>query len=1184
MTPFDVLTAPIPSGQVLLEASAGTGKTTTITGLVVRCLLEKKVQGLGNILIVTFTNAATEELKTRIRSALHQTLAACRGHAAKEPYGPIGRSYGAAGIPVLEGALAAADEMSVCTIHSFCRRVLAEAAFETGMPFQLDFVQDDSTQTMEAAQDALREIVHRGNRQIAQLADQAELTPEELVQLHQDWQRYPDTILQPDPPPLAEVLAALSELNGKTREHLTPAAFEALSSTVALDKDPAFGLRKAQALHATLVQRSQDSAAYFLDLLHAIPAEKPKVRKKGEAAPTDAARPLVAHCAQVREALATGIASLKKELLLQMHARLSGGKAKSSVLSLDDLLREVGRAISDPSRGPLVLAAIRKRWQIALIDEFQDTDPLQYHVFRTAFTNLPLFLVGDPKQSIYAFRGADVHAYLRARDDATTKGTLNRNFRSHPQLVAAVDHLFRGPCAFAESRITMPKVSAALSPSDCALIGCDGAPMQIRYLVSPPTGKNEPSVVNKRPLERRIANDLADEIVRLLGTNVCLSAKGGVALPLRAGDIAVLTRTAKQAALVQSALRARRIHSALARSGNLFDCDEITDVRRILAGILRMHDLKLLRGAWTTTLYGIAPSELAALEKDQARLQAETDQAGRLRQVWIRRGFAVMFHTLLELRQVRSRLLALPDGERRLTNYLQAAELLTHAAAERKLLPEALARWLERQCQEHSELAAELRELRMESDADAVQVMTMHVSKGLEYDVVFVPFLALKPGGRSNKALHVHREGGGRALVEAKDAAAHELDAAARDQIAEETRIAYVALTRAKRRTYVYWAVSKECIKTGLGYLFHGPGRTSQPQVEVKKEWWKSASITKKRYWQQELQSLADRSQGAIDLALFSLEEPPLQVASDQAAETQLAKARPLPTHVPATWTTISFSLLQRGAKHADLGRDLAEPSHVPQSQPVDVPPSGIHAFAAGAKAGTCLHEILEHTDFAQTGAPSFAQQVRSTLQLHGLLDPAAHRQPIEPVAPVTAALHTVCSTKLPGLGFAFADLAKGRSRAEWAFWLPTGKVRPRDLASLFARTGNPGYAERLRSMADSTMAGYFHGVIDLLCEQEGRYYVVDWKSNLLGATDADYTQERMQAELDANHYTLQYHLYLVAVHRLLRSRIEDYDYDRHMGGAAFVFLRGAHHATRGVVFDRPARARIEALERWITG
>mgnify|MGYP003338516463 FL=1 len=321
--------------------------------------------------------------------------------------------------------------------------------------------------------------------------------------------------------------------------------------------------------------------------------------------------------------------------------------------------------------------------------------------------------------------------------------------------------------------------------------------MQLRFLASPLTKQQGYSSLDKSVLAQHTIRDVADEIVRLLNSRVRLRHKDGTNSPLRTGQIAVLTRTRKQAEAMQEALRLRQVHSVLARSGNLFECDELAEVRRLLVGLLRIQDLPRLRSAWATELWGIAPEALHALERDPVRLQAEIDLANRLKTIWNRQGIAVMFHKLLEERQVRARLAAKPGGERQLTNYLQTAELLTHAAAERRLLPEALHRWLEQQCQDHEVLNPDLRELRMESDADAVQIMTIHVSKGLEFEIVFVPFLG--NGFRGQNHLYVHRPGGGRALVKQEDAEPHERDAAARDRIAEDTRLAYVALTRARQ-------------------------------------------------------------------------------------------------------------------------------------------------------------------------------------------------------------------------------------------------------------------------------------------------------------------------------------------------------------------------------------------------
>ncbi|MGE3173039.1 MAG: exodeoxyribonuclease V subunit beta [Planctomycetota bacterium] len=1197
-TAFDLRRGKLPKGTMLLEASAGTGKTYTITGIVLRMLLEGIVESLPQVLVVTFTVAATEELKTRLRRALAQGIAACEGAPTDDPFlQHLAAAHGQDGARTLRKALAQADEMSVATIHGFCRRVLEESAFESALPFASDFVDDEVPLLAEAARDAVRLEVLSRSPVAGAIAVAGKLLPDDLLPQYRQLRRHPDTALQPPPgewtTALAEVAALIERARALAADDDLPVAE---LRRLAFRKDANSPLEHAgAALPDELRTRLADGDDPCLDWLLALEPERlHKALLKKNAPSLD--HPLFALCGALAEANARAAHALRHRLFTAMDLRLMRHKRTANCLTFTDLLDEVARTLRDPKLGKPLLQSIRARWQAALIDEFQDTDPRQYEVFATCFGDRRLLLVGDPKQSIYGFRGADVHSYLGARKDARRTHTLGENFRSHPDLVAAVELLFDGPAAFAHAGIELPEVAPALSAEALALLGDDGPALQLRWL---PPGSKEGKVTlhNRDYAEERAVVDVADECVRLLGGGVRVPLADGGERPLQARDLAVLTRTNAQAVAIQDELRRRAVHSAIGKAGDVFKCAEMDDVQRLLTALCNPTWLPVLRAAWTTPLFGLDGDDLRALDADEDELARQLAQADGWRRTWFRHGFVVMFQDLLDRLDVRRRLLQRADGERKLTNYLQIAELLHHAEVGRQLAPESLVQWLSHERRHADEIDYELRELRLESDADAVQILTVHGSKGLQYEVVFVPFAWV--GRDAPPPPRLVRTDAGHVLDYRPDGDSGEVFD--RDNLAEDLRLLYVALTRARRRCYLYWGALNGGQRAALTYLLAGPGRTADDAAQVPPpDVWAAQLKDDHAEWRRHAAALAAISDGAIGVSDMPAVAPPEpRPVLTGAAERGVGRARPLPAHLPPGFRIGSFTALLANDHAAPLpelpAAQLDEPAEPADADGVEAPAVGMFAFARGAAAGVCLHEILERVDFAAAAVPGedagTDALVRQVLQRHGLAEPAAHPAPLDPAPVVTAMVRALAALRPPALPFRLADLTRAAMQAEWQFFLRAGGAAPRALGALFRRHAPAhlgGYGDALERLPRPALNGYLRGFVDLVAEHAGRYWVFDWKSNWLGAEPDRYGDDRLLADVQRHHYVLQYHLYLLALHRHLRARLPDYDYDRCVGGACYVYLRavGAPGAAAGagVFVDRPDRAMIEALDRWLEG
>ena len=1176
---FDLPTASLEPGTVLLEASAGTGKTYALIGMLLRLLLEGRIERLDQALVVTFTVAATDELKTRLRTALQTTLAAVHTPCADAFFAKLARMEGAE--QKLTQALAAFDQIAISTIHGFCKRLLEEAAFESQEPFSLEFAADPLPLLARAAADALRGNYHKDLTARGALLQRAQLTPDRLVELYRLWQRHPNVALQPNEPAAEQQVAAVDAALQSLQPLCTDDAIARITQLVwnkvgnPYDSEPAMEIARFR-------ERLARCPALVLPLLlHYAPSSYEGNISKKRTKSSTYAHAFFHACDQLQELTTTATQHLTVELLHAMHARLEAGKRRDNVLSFDDLLARTHQALKDPARRPILLEALRAQYQVGLIDEFQDTDSLQYEIFADCFAQRTLFLIGDPKQAIYGFRGADLRTYLQARDDAVRGHTLTTNYRSGATLVAAIDRLWRPhPHAFLDDRITVPHVHAKAAPGTRELHGDGRAALHWRFV--PFTGSSPP-FPKKAVAEALVVADVAAEIVRLLRSDARLDGR-----PLRPQDIAILTRTNRQAIAVQEALRAVAVPSAIGKAGDIFDTDELIELQRFLQAVLHPGDLMRVRAAMSTRWWGFTASKLLAVEGDDDAFDQLLDRLAVWRQLWLRSGFIVMQERALVDLNVHARFLAMHAGERRLTNFRQLFELLHEAEHTHRLSPEGLLEWLQHERGNQEDIDYTLRELRLESDEDAAKILTVHGSKGLEYEVVFCPFLWDAKAPRTTE-LAPTEAGHDLEMKLGKDDPAW--DRVAAGLLAEELRLSYVAMTRAKRRCYVHWgALASQqggVWRSALSWLLFArgtvPGCDAQGKPDAR--WlnlWYERTKSDAMQWRTALAELVATSDGTMHLvdvparpAAERLPPPPVQ--SLQPARRPIRQVQPRALH--------SFSSLVAAVQEHELRPEVADASPTITAKGNA---TGIFAFARGPLAGQCLHTILEQFDFAEPECAANTQLVRSVLAANALLDADAHAGPIEPVAAVQRAFTDLAAANARPDGPTIAQLCSGARQVEWQFALPMHQGELRQLQRAFANNESLAaqqQSKRLATLPMRRLNGFLVGFVDLVVEHDGRFWVIDWKSNHLGNDAADYSTAALAAAMFDHDYVLQYHLYVLALHRHLRSRLANYDYERHMGGVVYAFLRGAVPGSAcGMYYDRVPWSLVVAMDQWALG
>jgi exodeoxyribonuclease V beta subunit len=783
---------PLESGTTLIEASAGTGKTWNISNLFVRLLAEAPTpkMAVDRILVVTFTEAATAELRDRIRKRLRAALAALERALPDDsplPEDPVfahlvaeGRQDG--NLPLraarLRTALECFDQSSISTIHGFCQRMLRLNAFESRVEFDQELVTDLRPYLEEVVQDfwvlqthdlwetLVRHLQSRGlldglRTLAAKVCEDDELPilppirddePAPSESGREAWQQATRQFRLEWEASRAQGAQVLAAAIAEGR--MKPSAFridEIPTILAAMERWLAAGTDPGSAL------------AWPLQRLRRSGLEKGASVRKGVSNPPvhrlfDACEDL-ATALEGLEAHMDEVAQwLRRRFVGFARAQLARRKAELHVQSFQDLLRVLRERLRGDD-GTRLRDAIRSRYDAALIDEFQDTDPVQWEIFQTVFGHAEgrLYLIGDPKQAIYAFRNADVFAYLRAKEAAPAVYTLTENHRSDRPVVEALNRLFGRlrplPFAFEPipfDRVTTPKDAVRLRVA--APPGHDGArdgppqatvtppPLRIRFLPGRPDGKPWSKDEADQRIPRLVARDIVDFLTsgaQVFDESMEGTDKWRAAVP---GDLAILVRKNRQARAIQQALRDAGIPGVVHGADNVLQSEEAREIAFVLAAILEPSRMARVRTAVATRLLGCTANQVAALETDEAALDAWMELFHDLGLTWEKQGFARMFRELLDRQGVMARVLAWRDGERRMTNILHVAELAHRAEAEEDHRPESLLGWLGRQIAA-AEADSDAVELRLETDADAVDIVTMHRCKGLEYRVTWCPYL-----------------------------------------------------------------------------------------------------------------------------------------------------------------------------------------------------------------------------------------------------------------------------------------------------------------------------------------------------------------------------------------------------------------------------------------------------------
>jgi len=1189
-------------GRQVIEASAGTGKTWTLAALYLRLVLgHERTEALlpPQILVMTFTDAATAELRERIRTRLSQAATyfdlSAQGREfpaslkVDEFLEKLRKSFDKKLWPrcalQLNCAAEWMDDAAIYTIHGWSRRMLTQHALESHNLFEQTRLENADQLKLTLVQDYWREWFYPLSGDTLQ-----HITP----------------LIGQDPAKLLKTLSEMwKEQERKPREgvapNITPAqaidthmAWQAQVEAAALAAREAWSDAVLQALQEAGAQKKikglrADFFANWLKVLQAWATQSTKAHvskeefKVLERFTTQALQDKgwaeaegFAFFAAMQTYVALFDAKPSTDKHIALHAAHAVGEAykaaktQRAAFDFSDLLQNLHHAVmADDGR---LATAIRQQYPVALVDEFQDTDPWQYGTLNRIYApgacneSNALVMIGDPKQAIYSFRGADLGTYLQARKDAEEHNddalhTLTGNHRSSVGLVKAVNHVFmqtEQPFASAQGEIAFVEVSAQGKEPALVVNGEERPPFTV-WQMHP---EEDADVVSSASYLHHTAQVFADQMADLLNQ--------GAATP---GDMAVLVRSQKQADAVRHALRARHIPSVyLSDHTSVYQSTEATDLWRLLRAVASPRQTGWVRAAVGSRLWALDLHQVLAITKDEAQWEQLLEQFHQWHGLWQQHGVLPMLHQWLHSQHVAQHMLAQPDGERRLSNLLHLGELLQHA--EQSLQGEhALVRYLGEQIQtEHHDSDAQ--QARLETDALCVKVITYHKSKGLQYPLVFVPFagaFAVEKKAKTNFAQD--------------DEADDDSDEQA-TSVEEDMRLLYVALTRAQRGLWMGVAETKNDLSKATA------------KTELKRS---ALSLLLKREARGDLSNQLHSLWGTcahIEVAAL----PALQHIRYQApAAINAPKDALTPTRTHhSLWWTASFSAITRGlvseSKRDEAVADAitdaimgatsdAQPDAVTTPAPDPESISAWQSFPAGARYGTLLHDLLEwlsqnNWPVANAQAPEWAKQAwanllerkASWLQLDDA--PRAQLEPwLQAVVQTPLPLHALNATSLT-----LRDLSTEHMWPEMEFNLEVSHVSATALDQLiqshvFEGTPRPALQARV-------MQGMLTGSMDLVLQHDGRYWVVDYKSNKLPSYDSATLQDAVLHK----RYEVQYVLYTLALHRLLKVRLPGYDYAQHMGGAVYMFLRGIHAKGAGVHLHRPPQVLIEELDAFFMG
>lgn len=1188
----------LPLNQIsLIEASAGTGKTYTIGSLYLRLLLKagennfSRPLNVEEILVVTFTEMATEELKKKIRERITDAIDKLTAFVETKDKSAFKNDEFLTAlyqdldifeaIHRLKLAEQNMDLAAIYTIHGFCRRMLMQYAFHSGIHFNLELIKDQSDLLVRFANEFWREHFYPLDFESANFIATELVSPANVLSLLK-------ADLGKDLQVEIENKQALSvsmqiflqqylgeyfkDIKALKRFWLESAGKISELITEELNKDYEKGEPKSLSRRSYNTSRlakwidqvnawANDPRDYVLNETLMSYFTQSALDEKGE----EGASPFIAPIFTELEECANALISpdlLRRVILYHyrqsLQQKLLDYKLNHQEKSFDDLLHLFCEALQS-AQGDELAEMIRFQYPFAMIDEFQDTDSQQYAIFSKIYRDNPekntgFIMIGDPKQAIYRFRGADIFTYLKASDEAQSRFELTKNYRSEKHLVDGVNALFDFPQSpFIYQNINFTAVDSRDDHMQFYLNG-KAEPAYRFYLT-------ESDKVNKTEMAKICAISI-QHWLKSAAENQAVFQNEDTCKTLQPTNIAVLVKNRYEAADVIQELQKLGIASVyLSDQSSVFDSHVAMELLRILKACLNVAERPILN-AIATALFGLNAADIHQIQQNEADWQRWADSFAQYQQTWQRQGILVMLHQILLEQGISERLLSQATGERDLTDFLHLAEILQQAATLHES-EAALLSWFEKQIQGEGRQEAQIR---LESERQLVKIVSIHKSKGLEYDLVWLPFLAvpskIPTAGDMNVYYSKERD---ETLWDMEN---RNLNALYEETFAEELRLLYVALTRAKYQMAFALPAQFDKKWNALHYVLS--------QGEIGKE----INLSDSKNTETLLQVFKEKMRNNVEICT----KPNLEAFPALSINTKNdeLKAAEFTGNIEQDWRITSFTSIEQGHRRQNYFTESAGKKHAVFDDAKDYDSqnsieistallneneSNILDLPRGKQVGTVLHRHFENCYFSDLANTEEIDKLRQSLQLDETF-----------TEPLQNWLQQISHTPLSNeIGIALADLANKDCIKEMPFYLA---IREHFDVDAFNRALKVHHHLPSEPLQFEQIQGMVRGSIDLVFRHNGKHYLIDYKSNFLGSTLADYNQEALKKEMLHSHYDWQYLIYTLALHRYLQSVVPKYDYARDFGGVFYLFLRGMNGEPQsGVFYDRPSVELITELD-----
>lgn len=1082
---FDVLNVEL-QGSKLIEASAGTGKTYSIAILALRLIIEKKIP-IEKILMVTFTNAAVAELESRIRKFVRLAYKFASGKDIDEPTikEVVGKCTEEKKV-LLRMAVQSLDSLSVMTIHSFCQKTIDEFTFETNQSYEYEIVQDDSL--------ILDELVNVYRREVVNTIDDYE------------WFKKINSYLKFDK--MAEILKKC--LDEKTFLDIDLAKTQNINETVNQAND-AFNKLKEQVIQSfekikntqvdgrSRLAKNRQSPEQFLPVFIKVCCFEKKDTTTFPFLYDDYGKKYAEKYQKVEDCFyATFINSGK--------ATINKIKQEKGYISYDDQIKTIHRALGNES----FQEKLSRKFEAVFIDEFQDTDKYQYEIFNLVFSkNSIVFYIGDPKQSIYGWRSADLDTYKTAKENVNgSVFSMNKNFRSTKKMIDALNIL--------------------LNPGEDYNMFMDD---EIRYinvdqgasgLGDMKDNENEVSPITIWEFDqddhKTNYKAVAQEIFRLLTDKVTIKEKN-----ITPGDIGILVRENKEADAIKKALADFNIPAVKRDNARVLESEESDLIKNLLKAVISPNRGDINR-ALNSDYFGFNTETLKNIDEER-----HIEQFLSLGKTLSEEGVYNMISSFLNIYGVRTRGMKNVLGQRVLTNIIQIAEILHRVEKQLKYTPEELLVWMERIKDENDEEY----EQRVESDDDAVQISTIHKAKGLEYNIVFAPCLSMIPKRKLLDYGNVNDfKKNGQYYFTLNYNGLSEDDKKLFDSQKEQEnrRLIYVALTRAVYKCYIsfvprtYKKVSTPSSLSEIIDNYHNDSELIKTEKVPKDTFEKKEG----QYHSKDREDFSPKTISGIE--------------------------------IKNTFGIHSFSALNKAHHSAPFEKaELGTPDNYNQFIFQDL--------GRGANVGTALHSIFERLDFNDSA--TWTQTLADASKYYPNIIKEESRDLFMQMTKHVMNTEIDCN----GEKFALNKLTNGQKLPELEFCFSMSKVNKTKINEILEDEAD------LNGEAD--IEGLMAGFIDLLFEHNGKYYILDWKSNHLGNSTENYNRENLEEAMKGSNYNLQYMIYTIAAKRWLESRIKNFDYNKQFGGIIYVFLRGVREGLEtGIYTAKPKFEKIDRMEK----